>query len=242
VLRASILLLAAAIAAVAETRPVLVELFTSEGCSSCPPADLLLNRLRQNQESNLIVLSEHVDYWNQLGWIDPFSSNAFTNRQRRYAGAIGVDVYTPQMVVDGTAAFVGSDNREALAAISHAARAPKANIVLRCAANPPAVQIRIDHMPPAEADVILAITEDGLQSTVTAGENRGRTMAHTAVARRLSVIGRTKKEPSFAAQNTIALDKIWKRENVAAVVFLQDRSNLRILGASRIALTACAAN
>jgi hypothetical protein len=109
--------------------PVLVELFTSEGCSSCPPADELLSRLQQSQPVagvEVIALSEHVDYWNRLGWADPFSSAALTERQRQYATVLrGNRVYTPQMVVDGQAGFVGSDSPQALRAIAEAAESRK---------------------------------------------------------------------------------------------------------------------
>ncbi len=114
--------------------PVLVELFTSEGCSSCPPADLLLmelDRAEQGHGTEVIVLSEHVDYWNRLGWKDPFASAQFTDRQRTYAARFGeTSVYTPEMVVDGRAGFVGSDRRHALRAIADAAKQPKAKVTL----------------------------------------------------------------------------------------------------------------
>src|SRR5215213_894825 len=117
--------------------PVLVELFTSEGCSSCPPADALLETLDRTQPvagAETIVLSEHVDYWNQIGWTDPFSSEQFSQRQQAYAKRLRIDgAYTPQMVVDGTAEFVGSDRKVGLAAIGKAAGIPKAVVRISAA-------------------------------------------------------------------------------------------------------------
>jgi len=184
----------------------------------------------------VIPLSEHVDYWNDLGWKDPFSAALFSVRQQQYG-----EPYTPQMVVDGGKPFVGSDSRTALRVIAEAAKAPKANVNLRCAANPLALEIRIDSVQ-AGADVLLAISEDGLQSNVTRGENRGRLMTHTAVTRSLTVAGRTRKGQPFAANPKIVLDQSWKRDKLSAVVFLQDRATHRVLGASHIAMTACPAN
>ena len=217
--------------------PVVVELFTSEGCSSCPPADLLLRRLQQEQPIagvQVIALSEHVDYWNQLGWKDPFSSHGFTERQRLYADFFHRDgAYTPQMVVDGASEFVGSDGRTALKAIAEAARSPKANVSLAC--QPDRLQVRIDPVP-QDADVLLAITENSLESKVTKGENRGRLMGHEAVTRRLAVIGRARKQQPFSAEPSLAIEKTWRPENLAAVVLVQDRATHRILGAAKIAI------
>src|SRR5579859_6872600 len=115
-------------------RPVIVELFTSEGCSSCPPADALLARLDQEQRignAEIIALEEHVDYWDQLGWRDPFSGRQWTERQQDYAAVFRNDgVYTPQMVVDGRAEFVGSSQSRARSAIAEAVREPKAEVTL----------------------------------------------------------------------------------------------------------------
>jgi hypothetical protein len=225
--------------------PVVVELFTSEGCSSCPPADLLLRRLQQEQPVpgvEVIPLSEHVDYWNQLGWKDPFSSRGFTDRQRRYADAFHRDgPYTPQMVVDGAAELVGSDGPKALKAIAEAARRPKASVSLTCQANPLRLQVRIDNVR-EDADVLLAMAENGLESNVIRGENRGRLMGHDGVTRRMAVIGRARKQQPFAAEPTMAIEQDWRRENLSAVVFLQNHASHRIQGAGKIAIPACAAN
>src|SRR5215475_7917611 len=133
-------------------RPVIVELFTSEGCSSCPPADALLARLDHEQRignAEIIALEEHVDYWDQLGWNDPFSGKQWTERQEDYANAFGnAGVYTPQMVIDGRVEFVGSAQNKARNAIAEAAKEPKAevsilNVKSDAAAGQAMVQVKI---------------------------------------------------------------------------------------------------
>lgn len=185
--------------------PVLVELFTSEGCSSCPPADELLTRLDQMQPVpgvKVIALSQHVDYWNRLGWADPYSSAEFSRRQSEYAEAFRIDGnYTPQMVVDGQAEFVGSNMSKARNAIIKAAQSAKATVQITRVGNSSEaktvtvpLQVRIESLPPVSSgdtvEVLLAITEDNLRSNVLRGENGGRLLKHTAVVRRLSVIGK----------------------------------------------------
>ena len=228
--------------------PVLVELFTSEGCSSCPPADELLMRLEKTQPvpgAKIIVLSEHVDYWNRLGWKDPYSSASFTERQNGYARAFGNDdIYTPQMVVDGGVAFVGSSESKAREAITAAARLPKAAIEIkpgdmRNGSTTPLV-IRVagsgDFKPGTEGEVILALTEDGLRSDVSRGENAGRKLVHTAVVRRLATLGSVKLSSGNVFTAEPGLNKDWKRDRLSVVVFVQDRATRRILGAAAAAI------
>ncbi len=221
--------------------PVIVELFTSEGCSSCPPADALLSELTKSQPvagADVIALGEHVDYWDHGGWADRFSSRRFSARQSDYANAFRKDtVYTPQMIVDGQAQFVGSDEDAARAAITRAARRPKARVALTRVGE--RLSVRVDHLPPSaenEADeVLLAITEGGLSSSVGGGENAGRRLGHCAVVRQLTPLG-TVSGGAFSAAPTVSLSPSWRRENLSAVVFVQERGSRKIVGASEVGL------
>ncbi len=221
--------------------PVLVELFTSEGCSSCPPADAVLARLAESQPvpgAVVIALSEHVDYWNHLGWSDPYSSKLLSERQGAYAASFrNSGVYTPQVVVDGRAELVGSDERGVERAIASASREPKLEVAL--ARGHAASSLRVRVAPsgaPAkgvEADVLLAIVEDDLHSQVGRGENSGRRLSHTAVVRRLDVIGRVVDGGAFDKEVPVSLDPAWKLEKLSAVVFVQERPAGKVLGAAR---------
>jgi hypothetical protein len=230
--------------------PVIVELFTSEGCSSCPPADGLLARLERTQPvvgARIIALEEHVDYWNQLGWIDPFSSPQYRARQNDYALAFHVDsVYTPQMVVNGGAAFIGDDQNRAYQEIAMAAQAQGTVLDLRAdnnVRNPELVDlsVRVNNLKSAklrDANVYLAVTEDELISNVSRGENSGRLLRHAAVVRSFGVIGRIDPRGSSAGQivSTLRVPRDWRRENLRAVVFVQERESFRITGAGTIDL------
>ena len=224
--------------AAAETRaPVVVELFTSEGCSSCPSADKLLSEIERTQpvaNAQVLVLSEHVDYWNRLGWRDPFSTHGFSQRQSAYADTFHNDgVYTPQMVVDGHAVFVGSISAIAKRAIADAAAKPKAQVSITGGDK---LTVNVEQVPGnADADVLLAITETNLRSEVRSGENSGRQLNHTGVVRRLTVLGQT-HEGSFSSQASAQLAPDWKRSNIQAVVFVQDRKTKQILGAATVKL------
>jgi hypothetical protein len=228
--------------------PVVVELFTSEGCSSCPPADALLARLADEQLGSnvqLIALEEHVDYWNDLGWVDPFSSRDLTSRQNVYADALGNrNAYTPQMVVDGTVEFVGSRTNQARQTILKAASTTKTPVILAQgnpngtgAVNFSAKVSKLDGTAGREAaEVWLAITETGLHSAVKGGENAGEDLHHAAVVRSMRKIGEAKAggETAFAAETTVLLEKQWNRENLRAVLFVQEKKSRRILGAAEI--------
>jgi hypothetical protein len=219
------------------TVPVVVELFTSEGCSSCPPADALLRDLLAKQPvagAMVIGLGEHVDYWNQLGWRDPFSDARFSDRQRRYASATSSDTYTPQMIVDGTSAFVGSDRSEALRAIGRAATHAKTPVLLAWAPQPSLrLDVTIAHAT-ANDDVLLAIAEDGLSSAVKSGENVGRTMTHAAVTRRLQSIGTTDRSGAFHASVPVTVDTRWRTSALTAVVIVQRHGQGAITGSAAL--------
>jgi len=210
-------------------RPVLVELFTSEGCSSCPPADALLEKLDRSQpvpEAQIIVLSEHVDYWNQLGWSDPYSSAQLTRRQESYAERFRTSgPYTPQMVVDGAAQFVGSDGRQALSAIGSAAQLEKLNIrVQRSGAG---IHVDIDPAPRG-GDVYLALAQNSASSQVLRGENQGRSLHHVAVVRRMEQIGKWNGRKPFSKDVPSADGDLALR----AVAFVQEPGTGRISGAA----------
>jgi len=231
--------------------PVVVELFTSEGCSSCPPADALLARLEREQPvagAEVVALAQHVDYWNDLGWADPFSSHEFSERQSEYAGAFGNDgVYTPQMIVDGRTEFPGGERGKAFETIAQAASEPKAEVSLARAAEQAdagdalRLSVRVMCLPKLTdgdaADVLLAVTESDLSSDVARGENAGRRLTHVCVVRALTKIGYVSAAtPPFEADPVVALDKNWRREGLRAVVFLQEHTSRRVVGAASLKL------
>ena len=172
--------------------PVLVELFTSEGCSSCPPADRILEQL----DPQVVILSEHVDYWDHLGWKDRFSSHAVTQRQEDYARLLHLDgPYTPQMVVDGTTEFNGSDGARARQVLTAEAQRPKAAV--RIARTASGLQVDVTGAPHS-AGVYLAIADNAAESQVGAGENHGRLLHHVAILRTLRKLGSVKKGGAFS--------------------------------------------
>jgi hypothetical protein len=230
------------------TQPVLVELFTSEGCSTCPPADALLLKLGATQPvegANIIVVEEHVDYWNHDGWTDPYSSADWTLRQQDYVARFKEkEPYTPQMIVDGQAQMVGGQEPEALQAIRKAASEPKAEVTFtrENAGSDDAPQyqykVRVGRLAGNSdrdtAEVWLAVTESGLGSSVNAGENAGKDLRHAAVLRSLHKIGvaSSKGETGFEGSTRVKFNREWKRENLQVAVFIQEKKSMRILGAA----------
>jgi hypothetical protein len=225
---------------------VLVELFTSEGCSSCPPADALLAKLLETQPvagAEIVPIELHVDYWDRLGWRDPFSSAAFSRRQEEYSHVFGPDrVYTPQMVVDGAHEFVGSDARLAAGAIKKAGALPHLPLSVSADLQDGTARISVAAPgAPAEATekirVIVAVVEDGLTSSVKHGENAGRTLTHAAVTRRLETISTLQRE-AVPAEARWKIGSGWQAPKLRVVAFLQGEKTLRVYGATQARLPA----
>jgi hypothetical protein len=210
---------------------VVVELFTSEGCSSCPPADALLLRLEQQSLPGveIVPLGFHVDYWNELGWKDRFSSHQFTERQNDYARRFGLDsVYTPEIVVDGRFDAVGNDAAEVRQRIAEAARTPKANVHIACEGAD--VKVSVSDALSGAAQVWLAVTETGLSTNIAGGENRGAQLHHAAVVRSLKLLGDV-TGGRFSVTQPLTLLPQWQRANLRLVVLVQDKGGA-ILGAA----------
>lgn len=221
---------------VAAQTPVVIELFTSEGCSSCPPADALLVKLSHESPSGakLILLGEHVDYWNYIGWTDRFSSPAFSERQSNYAQHLRLaTVYTPQMVIDGHLQLVGNGAAEVYRDIGKAAAEPKpAQVSLRWE-SPQKLHIAVQAPASARSKVLLAITEDGLSTAIGGGENSGRILHHAAVVRQLRELG-TANNGQFETSVEVVPHAGWNQSKLKVAVLAQDAGSDRILGAAEV--------
>lgn len=218
-------------------QPVLIELFTSEGCSSCPPADKLLAVLDREQPvagAEAVVLSEHVDYWNHLGWADPYSSAAYTQRQGDYVRKMGLNsAYTPQIVVDGRLEVVGNDEAAVKAAIGKAAREQKVKITLtnvERAGSRLKLHVEVGRVMQAST-LLIAIAEERAESHVTRGENAGRSLPHVAVVRELQPAGTVAASAEFAKDVSVP----WKNVSgsVRVVAFVQEQATRHIVGAAQ---------
>ncbi|HEX4475233.1 MAG TPA: DUF1223 domain-containing protein, partial [Polyangiaceae bacterium] len=219
--------------------PIVVELFSSEGCSSCPPADAFLRKLEQSQPVSgvaVLPLEFHVDYWNYLGWKDPFSKGEYSERQQRYAESLrNHQVFTPELIVQGTDVLEGADEDGATSTIRTAAQKPLAHVDL--ALDGDTVSVKVTGAPGDGADdvydVWMAVTESALSTNVADGENRGRRLAHGPIVRNLVHVGRV-SNGAFAGQVTATLDSAWKRPHVKRVVFVQGNTSRRIVGANAV--------
>ena len=229
--------------------PVLVELFTSEGCSSCPPADELLIRLDEEQfvpGALIIPLSEHVAYWNG-SWQDPFSDSSFTERQRAYHPTTGsTALYTPQMVVDGRMQFVGSQRMLAEHAIASAIATPKAVVDVTVTGEADQGPLQVDvaisettKLGAGEAlEVWIAVTETALETDVQRGENARRRLRHAAVVRSLEHV-ETLAHPApdrYATGAKVPIAPEWQRSNLRIVAFLQEPQTRHIRGVGQVSL------
>jgi hypothetical protein len=195
----------------------------------------------------VVGLSEHVDYWDHLGWRDPFSSPAYTTRQAEYAARVfhSGSTYTPQLVIDGQYEAVGSDVAAVRKAILRASNAPKALVRLSAAhknAGRIDVHVQVVHQAGVvlreRGDIIVAVTQDGLADDVSRGENRGRRLVHSAVVRSLTALGSVAgPEPAFTSSTSLPIDPTWNMSDLRVIALLQEHGSRRILGAGSVVLT-----
>jgi hypothetical protein len=229
--------------------PVLVELFTSEGCSSCPPADRFLQSLdgQPIDGAEMIVLSEHVDYWNHIGWKDPYSASFYSQRQSAYAKRFGLDsVYTPQMVVDGTSEFVGSNSSLADKAFRKALSVPKLPVHLSSvsgdASNTLHAHLETGALDPSfgsrEAEVYVAVALNRAESQVSAGENSGHRLAHVSVVRSVTKIGALKQGQGLEQDVQLKLELGSDPRSLRLIAFVQKPRQGRVVGAAAMPITA----
>lgn len=219
---------------------MVLELFTSEGCSSCPPADKLLATLDESQpfaNADLVVLSEHVDYWNGSAWRDPYSSSIFTERQRQYAMRLGSEVYTPQLVIDGRSEGVGSNGATVKAGIEKALAEQKLRLsITNIAIRDGKLTFRAvspDAAPKGTLTLYVALAENNAQTNVRGGENGGRILSHVAVVRSLTSAGSLSSGGLLDKAVAIRLPRSIQTENLRVVAFLQASGNGPIFGATQ---------
>jgi len=209
-------------------QPVLVELFTSQGCSSCPPADELLRKIARdpNLQGRAIPLAYHVDYWDHLGWRDPFSSRAWSARQGEYSRSLKLDgAYTPQVVINGTRQMVGSSAAQIYRAIEEESeRAAEGSVSVRKEGDELVVHASA---PRGGVDVVVAAFEDGASTKVESGENGGRTIANDAIVRQLRRVATIGEKGDVEQRVRLPLGP-----RMGAVAFLQDTKTRRVLAAT----------
>ena len=223
--------------------PILVELFTSEGCSSCPPADALLERMDTSQPVpgvQLIVLSEHVDYWNHDSWKDPYSSSSITDRQNAYVHSLGLNTaYTPQFIIDGNLELKAGDPEEARRVFEKDLASPKVPVRIDSVTVDPATPTVLHAHIEANGDsakhnaeIFVAIALDHAESQVSAGENAGHHLTHVAVLQELTKVGKLAKGKNFDQDVQLKLKPGTEAKNVRIIAFIQEPGAGRVLGAA----------
>jgi hypothetical protein len=218
-----------------------VELFTSEGCSSCPPADELVARIqKEDKDKQVYILAFHVDYWNRLGWKDVFSSADYSKRQNEYANWLNLQsVYTPQIVVNGKKEFVGSEEGTLRNAITAGLRSnPAATLTLNTQKGQDhiAVQYRVTSAE-KNSDLLLALVQKAAQTKVQRGENGGRTLSHVQIVRKIQSVSLSAGGNGNA---TIALPEGINIQDWEVIGFVQNKANGEILAATKASLTTTA--
>src|SRR5579871_2457916 len=221
--------------------PILLELFTSEGCSSCPPVDEFVRRMDETQPvagAYLIVLSEHVDYWDHDGWKDKYSSAQFTDRQNGYVHALNLQTaYTPQMIVDGYVELKGNTS-EIEQTFAKELKVPK--IPIRIAAArieaPSQLKIAVQADAPEKhgGTVWVAVALDHAASQVSAGENSGKQLQHVAVVEELRKVGKLDKGKPFSQDVAVKLKPDTDPKNLRIIAFIQESNEGKVLGATGV--------
>jgi len=218
-----------------------VELFTSEGCSSCPPADELVARIqKEDKDKPVYILAFHVDYWNRLGWKDVFSSADYSKRQNEYANWLNLQsVYTPQIVVNGKKEFVGSEEGTLRNAITAGLRAtPAATLALNTQKGQDhiTVQYRVNGTE-KNTSLLLALVQKAAQTKVQRGENGGRTLSHVQIVRKIQSVALSAGGNGNA---TIALPEGINTQDWEVIGLVQNNTNGEILAATKTNLTTTA--
>jgi hypothetical protein len=241
-MHAALLALALALSAGQSRTPVLVELFTSESCENCPKQEEALARLARTQplaRVEVIPLSFHLDAYDHLGWKDRFGSEESTRRQRRYNAALSHgNLFAPHMVVDGERSFLASEEQARLHVESAGKRRKQPlTLTVRTEKDALVLQVDLERKPERDAEVWVALAEDGLATKVTAGPNKGRTLTHTAVVRSWGVLPEPRPEGAgFRTETRLRLAPGWKRERLRVVVAVQKPWGGRVEGLATAAL------
>lgn len=214
-----------------DARPItIVELFTSQGCSSCPPADVNLSKLakRKAEDRQIVTLSFHVDYWNRLGWTDPYSDERFTLRQRRYAQVMKLNrIYTPQMVVDGKYEFVGSDSRLVQQAMEQTPAKPQHTLTAKLKTDSETATVVVEIKGPTEGWLVnFAAVQATAENDVPRGENARRHLKHSSIVRAFDV-----QQAVNRTEATLDLPEDFVHKDARVVVYLQNQSSGAIDGA-----------